>query len=106
MRGFFFTMVTLLALGWQASNIELPRAWSGSAAATPASHRDASTSWRRTAQGWEKPADWRLPGQSPTAVRQPMVIHPVAIATLQGVVAIVALGIAEQAPGRRQPPAC
>ncbi len=95
MRGIFFTTMTLFALGWLASTVELPRAWSHSdTAGTTDSER---VFWRRTAQGWEKRMDWQLPGQISRDVRQPLPVHPMAIATLQGVVAVIALGLSHQA---------
>jgi hypothetical protein len=41
--------------------------------------------------------DWQLPGQISRDVRQPLPVHPMAIATLQGVVAVIALGLSHQA---------
>jgi hypothetical protein len=98
MRGIFFTTTTLLVLGWLASTVELPRAWSHSDTGATALRDDSEgVFWRRTAQGWEKRTNWRLPGQLSRDVRQPLTVHPVAIATLQGVVAVIALGLSHQA---------
>jgi hypothetical protein len=99
MRGIFFTTMTLLALGWLASTVELPRAWSHADTTGATALQDDSDRvfWRRTAQGWEKRTRWRLPGQRSRDVRQPLPVHPVAIATLQGVVAVIALGLSHQA---------
>jgi hypothetical protein len=92
MRGIFFTTLALLAFGWLASTIELPQAWSHSDAARAAAIQDDSEQvlWRRTAQGWEKRTKWCTAGSDPQDVRQPLIVHPVAIAVVQGLAAVFA----------------
>jgi hypothetical protein len=96
MRGIFLTTLTLLALGWLASSIDLPPVWShGRTAPAVTAHDAVQTVWRRTADGWEQRDSWRLPCQVKRDTRQPLVIHPLAIAVLQALVA-VALGLTGQ----------
>ena len=93
MRGIFFTSLALLAIGWLASTVELPQAWSHLDAPRAAAIQDDAERvlWRRTVQGWEKRTKWCMDGSDPQDVRQPLIVHPVAIAVVQGLAVVFAL---------------
>ena len=85
MRGITGTLVVLLAVGYFASSAE----WSASRS-TGTGTVLMPDGWRRTAQGWEQVADWRMPVSPP---REPFAcrIRPWTIAALQLLVSLLAL---------------
>ena len=94
MRGITGTLVILLAAGYLASIVELPKAWSGaspSAIQEPAKKHDP---WRRTTAGWERTTRWEMSGgsQKPLAAWR---VHPLAIASLQVLISLFALLLTE-----------
>ena len=87
MRGITGTLVLLITVGYLASTVELPRAWSD-LSPTQAKMADG---WRRTTAGWEWHDGWERPiaalTQQPAAWR----IHPFTIAALQVLTSLFAL---------------
>lgn len=94
MRGISGTLVILFIVGYLASTVELPQAWSN-ASSTEIQMTDG---WRRTANGWEWDEVWKRPR---TAFEQPPIawrIHPFVIAALQVLISLFALVSAEPTP--------
>lgn len=87
LRGITGTLALLLVVGYAASTVELPRAWSD---ASPAVQKPAD-GWRRTANGWERQRSWRQ--SSETAFEPPAAwrIHPFTVAALQLLISLFAL---------------
>ncbi len=99
-RGITGTVIILFIVGYGASTIELPRAWSKASSA----QQRMDDGWRRTTHGWERCGTWKLPpavhDSAPIAWR----IHPLAIAAFQVLISLAALAAAERTSRALTPP--
>lgn len=87
MRGIAGTIVVVLVVGYLASTIELPQAWS-SAGSNEVTLMDG---WRRTANGWEFREAWEQPSGALQITPLAWRIHPFLLAALQVLVSLFAL---------------
>jgi hypothetical protein len=74
-------------MGYLASTVELPRAWSSAAAETT----DVADGWRRTAEGWQWRQAWVRPPESGTVAPLAWRLHPATLAALQLLLCLLAL---------------
>lgn len=101
MRGYVSTLVVLSLVGYFASTVHWPDARGDKITAAG----DVNDQWRRTKDGWERRKNWMLAPPSFESVPIAWRIHPVLIALVQLLVALLALAWPEIKPSlfRRQP---
>ena len=91
MRAVAGTIVVVLVLGYLASAVELPQAWSNAGA----SNITLMDGWRRTANGWEFREAWEQPSGALKHTPIAWQIHPSLLATLQVLISLFALVCAD-----------
>jgi hypothetical protein len=96
-RGIAGTLMVLFAAGYWASIVELPDGFAAVNAHAPSQ----AEGWRRTAHGWEHATSWRR-SDAPSPAGGVWAVHPLAVATLQTLVALFALLLTDGARGTRR----